>query len=334
MTKSTAVISEFLHFCIGTLALNLTRDTLGGILVKNVLWIGAAMVVLAGCGASRSPLGNPATLPNTAAIPQAKSSALLYVANPGDGNVLEFSYPAGQLVNTLTGISTPAGECTSKKSKGNWWVVASSSNQVLEYAHGGTTPLSSRSISPAGPSDCSIDPKTGNLAVTILTSQDVEIFDHAKGTGKLYTDDLQDTYNAGYDGNGNLFVDGYTSASQIAFLELPRGGKSFETITLNQSFSFPGAIRWDGTYLAILDPGAGTIYQFTIDGKKGAKAGSTPLDGVGNPDGFWIQKNIVAVADLGRQDVAIWNYPAGGSPIQTITTGIDLPADVTISVGK
>jgi hypothetical protein len=40
------------------------------------------------------------------------------------------------------------------------------------------------------------------------------------------------------------------------------------------------------------------------------------------------------VADLGRQDVAIWNYPAGGSPIETITTDINLPADVTISVGK
>jgi hypothetical protein len=272
--------------------------------VKNTLWIGAVTVMLAGCGGSQSPIGNPATLPKTAAIAQAKNSDLLYVANPGGGDVLAFSYPGGQLVNTLTGISTPAGECTSKKSKGNRWVVASGSNQVLEYAHGGTTPLSSLST-PAGPSDCSIDPKTGNLAVTILTSQDVEIFDHAKGTGKIYTDGLQDTYNGGYDGSGNLFVDGYNSASQIEFLELPKGGKSFETIALNQSFTFPGTIRWDGTYLAILDPGAGTICQFTITGKKGTKAGSTPLDGVGNPAGFWLHKNIVAVADLGRQDVAI-----------------------------
>lgn len=302
--------------------------------MKNALWIGAATVMLASCGGLQAPLGNPDAVPKTTAIAQAKNSALLYVANPGNADVLEFSYPGGQLVNTLTGISTPAGECTSKKSKGNWWVVASGSSQVLEYAHGGTTPLSSLSISPAGPSDCSIDPKTGNLAVTILASQDVEIFDHAKGTGKLYTDGLQDTYNGGYDGSGNLFVDGYNSASQIEFLELPKGGKSFETITLNQSFSFPGSIRWDGTYLAILDPGAGTIYQFTISGKKGTKAGSTTLDGVGNPTGFWIQKNIVAVADLGRQDVAIWNYPAGGSPILTITTDINLPDDVTISVGK
>jgi hypothetical protein len=302
--------------------------------VKNVLWIGAATAMLAGCGASQVPIGNLGATPNTAAVAQAKNSDLLYVANPGGGDVLAFSYPGGQLVNTLSGISAPSGECTSKKSKGNFWVVASGSNQALEYAHGGTTPVSSLSIFPAGPSACAIDPKTGNLAVTILTSQDVEIFDHAKGNGKLYTDGLQDTYNDGYDGSGNLFVDGYNSGSQIEFLELPKGGKSFETITLNQSFSFPGTIRWDGTYLAILDPGAGTIYQFTISGRKGTRAGSTPLDGVGNPAGFWIQKNIVAVADLGRQDVAIWNYPAGGSPIETITTDINLPADVTISVGK
>ena len=305
-----------------------------------------AAAMLAGCGVLRQaqddmqpPIGAVGARPQTSAIathtdrgkswmlPQAKNIDLLYVADPGSEEVVAFSYPGGDVVGALTGITAPAGECTSKRSNGDWWVVAY--NEVLEYAHGGMSPIATLSVS--GPADCAVDPKTGNLAVTVLTSGNVVIFDQAKGSGKTYPDGLQDSYNDGYDAKGDLFVDGFNSASEVRLVELPKGGSSFEPITLDQSLGLPGSVQWNQKYLAILNPGAGAIYQFAIGGKKGKRVGTTPLNSVGDPAAFWIANGEVAVADIGKEDVGIWDYPAGGSPITVITSYMDFPSGVTVS---
>jgi|GEM_PF-4679361 len=60
-------------------------------------------------------------------------------------------------------------------------------------------------------------------------------------------------------------------------------------------------MQWDGKYLAIGNntEGAGTIYQFAINGEKGTKVGSTPLNGSGGAIQFWIeQANVYRTGTL------------------------------------
>ena len=73
--------------------------------------------------------------------PEAKKSDLTYISNFYSSDILAFTYPGGKYVGTISGVTDAQGECTSKTSDGNWWVVASGADEVLEYAHGGTTPL-------------------------------------------------------------------------------------------------------------------------------------------------------------------------------------------------
>jgi hypothetical protein len=58
-------------------------------------------------------------------------------------------------------------------------------------------------------------------------------------------------------------------------------------------------MQWDGKYLAIGNntEGAGTIYQFAINGEKGTKVGSTPLNGSGGAIQFWIEQANVIVPE-------------------------------------
>ena len=53
------------------------------------------------------------------------------------------------------------------------------------------------------------------------------------------------------------------------FAELPKGGKSLQNITLNQTIGGPGGVQWDGKYAAIADQEAPGIYQFTVTGSVG-----------------------------------------------------------------
>jgi hypothetical protein len=113
-----------------------------------------AIALLAGCGGSQPPIGAPGTMPQSHAIathadrgtswmlPEAKSDDLLYVAQAGDREgVWVFSFPQGKLLGKLIGISDAFGLCSD--GSGNVFVTEADAGEgeVLEYAHGGTSPL-------------------------------------------------------------------------------------------------------------------------------------------------------------------------------------------------
>ncbi len=120
--------------------------------------------------------------------PGAAKKDLLYVSNFNTETVLVYSYPDGNKMGTLTGFAQPDGLCSDKK--GDVWIVNNEDSQsgldIVEYTHGGKKPI-------AKLSDgyiligCSIDPTTGNLAVTNTETisfgpGSIAIFAHAKGT--------------------------------------------------------------------------------------------------------------------------------------------------------
>ena len=100
------------------------------------------------------------------------------------GAVLVLSFPKGDLVGTLTGFSVPSGECVDES--GDVFVADGGADTIREYAHGGTTPIATLN-DPGEPYGCSVDPTTGNLAVT-NGSDSVAIYPSAQGTPTLYSD--------------------------------------------------------------------------------------------------------------------------------------------------
>jgi hypothetical protein len=263
--------------------------------------------------------------------PEAKKSDLAYISNFYGSNVLAFTYPGGTYVGVISGVTAAQGECTSKRSNGNWWVVASGADEVLEYAHGGTTPLKTLNEDVGEPGGCTVDPTTGNLAVTLLGTSDLVVFAGGSGSGTTLSDSLYSTYFASYDDKGDLFVDGITPSDTVGVVELRKGGSTFVSITTSPSLKFPGNLQWHGNYLAVgVNSG---IYHFAIHGTKGREIGFTQLSGFDVAQ-FWIQAGYVVAADPGSENAEIWKYPAGGPVFKSLSGPFDIPSGATVSVAK
>lgn len=300
------------------------------------VWVAAAL--LAGCaGGSQlglSPIQQtappPLALGRSWMATEAKNADLVYVGGYyGSPAVSAFTYPGLKYVYSISGVT--GALCAAKA--GNWWVVASGADKVLEYAHGGTTPLKTLSIA-GEPAGCAVDPTTGDLAVTLLGTGDVVVFTGGSGFGSTIADDLSSSYFDGYDNQGDLFVDGITPSDTYGVVELPKGSSTFESIKLSHTLEFPGGIQWYDRYLAVGDQEAGVIYHFAIHGTNAKEIGTTELGGSSDVVQFDIQKPYVIGADAGNADVALWKYPAGGSPEKVINGQSDLPIGVVVSVGK
>ncbi len=280
----------------------------------------------------------------------ANTKDLLYVSNIDSNTVNVYSYPKAKQVGTLTAdLSSPDGICVDNKN--DIWVVnngpvGSIPYSVVEYKHGGKTPIATLSgiVLAIG---CSVDPTTGDLAVTNYGTGSsgggsVSIFAHAKGTPKVYTDSEIAHFNfCGYDPKGNLYADGTDAGQNVFhFAELPKGKKTFKNITLTGgSIYYPGMVQWDGTYVAVGDQHAGgasyasAIYQTT--GAGGKIVHETPLDSGGLEDiiGFWIQgSTVIGPNVLPRPgDVGFYKYPAGGKPTKILTKGFSAPQGSAVS---
>ncbi len=330
---------------------------------QRALGVAAAVAILAGCSnggsqvapsgamqqnAVRSGLGtkstgNPFTLiTKTGGVivhpdrspsrmdPEATTKTLLYISDAGTNDVYVYTYPQGKLTGTLTGFNSPFGECVDKT--GNVWITNAGSSQIIEYAHGGTTPIATLEDPGQAPAGCSANVKNGDLAVTNLNptsgggAGSVSVYKNAQANPTTYSDaSLYRPYFLGYDNKGNLFVDGTNASAVFAYAELPRGKKKFTNITLNVSISSPGGVQWDGNYIAVGDEG-GAIYQTS----GGTVVGTTTLTGASFVLQFFIEKSKVVVPDVGNKNAGIYKYPTGGSPTTTIS-GLSAPVGSAVS---
>jgi hypothetical protein len=280
-----------------------------------------------------------------------KKNLLLYISDEVTDDVYVYAYRAGnrvgKLVGTLSGFNGPSGECVDKA--GDVFVTNTQGQNVTEYAHGGTVPIGSLSDLPGEyPFACSVDPTTGNLAVTNLFSASgsgsIAIFAKAQGTPKIYSGPaFHGMYYAAYDRAGNLFFDATPSGSgYFQFGELPKGSSSLKTVTLNQSIGFPGGVAWDGKYIAVGDQNAAAIYQFTVSGGTGTEVGTTPLTGGSGilqfatpkmgPGTKHPQASGVIGPSCTANATGFWAYPAGGTATQTLP-GSGCPSAAVVSSG-
>jgi hypothetical protein len=306
--------------------------------------------LLAGCSTTTTqvalPLthaaGNPLALDNQTRshgwmLPAAKSMDLLYVSN--DDELLVFSYPKGKLVGEITVASGDfVGLCSD--SAGNVFVTSEGSRSqsyILEYAHGGTEPISTLD-DPGLPWGCAVDPTTGNVAVTNVFADDppdyhgdVVVFPDRQGPPVQYSDPNIPFFQfCSYDAGGNLVVDGYGSSSG-GIAELPAHGQSLNDIALDQSIG-PSSIQWVDAYQAFVVAGftggpraPNYIYQVQISGSTGTVSGPTILqtkhDRSSRDVQFWTGDGRIVGPGLVHGNPRLldfWRYPKGGRPTEII----------------
>jgi hypothetical protein len=215
------------------------------------------------------------------------------------------------------------------------WNAGRTSDLITEYEVPSNKVLKTLSLDYTYTSSCAMN-TSGNLAVGILlgnSSDDcggqVVIFKHARGSGTVYKTPLCKEYFDGYDPSGNLFADGLDSNYNFALVELPKGSSTFQTIATSNTVDFPGSVQWDGTYLAVTDQSTSQIYQYTVSGTTATLKGTVSFSGVGDCAQTWITKNVVYCADADNEDGEVFQYPAGGSAIAVLGSGIPTPLGVT-----
>lgn len=263
---------------------------------------------------------------------------LLYVTDGGDDEVLMYAYPTLKPLGVISDTRDTQGVCADPH--GNVWVIASVSTRITRYPHGGTKPKVS--LSDAGaqyPLSCSVDPTTGNLAMTNLGGPsgggNVYVWAGAKGSASTISDSAMSyVYFCGYDASGNLWVDGLDSKYNFVFAELPAGSQNLQTIALS-GIVFPGGVEWDGTDIAVGDQSyqsqeTSAIYQVVVTGSTATIAGTTPLDGSCDVEQFAVFKGQVFAPDVCAGDGNLYLYPAGGAPQATVS-GLQYPVAATIS---
>lgn len=290
----------------------------------------AAAAFLTACAGP--PTAAPSALPqNHGSWMQlaAKSGDLLYVTRPPSRSVDVYTYPAGNQVGTLTGFTNPYGICSD--GAGNVWIAddtagSFSPGAMVEYAHGGTTPVAQLSDSDP-PLNCSVDRTTGNLAVASnYFSQRVAIYAGAQGSPEYYYATGATPFDCSYDGVGNLFAAAKTGIYASKLFKLRKGASALSQYKLVPFGYADFGIAWDGKRLA--------IPQSPYDLSRYAlhkRIGRTVLDGPGVGTGFWIVGSTLIVAS--GTEVAFYPYPKGGLDSKLITSAY-YAFGVTVSVGS
>lgn len=272
---------------------------------------------------------------------------LIYAADNSSGTIDIYNYrvQTGKLYGQITGLVSPYGECTD--GAGDVYVVDTTTAKIYEYAHGGIAPIATATDDYGVPLGCSVDPTTGNVAVSNFSGPGssgiggVDIFTGGLGGSQTnyMNESLYHVYPGAYDPHGNLFVQATEYSGPTAFAELPAGTKAFTLLT-GLTIDFPGSVEWDGYYLAVVDQdyqyGYTTeIYRVTVSGSNVTVVRSTNLIDNCYPDYDWMvsvqpyisgtnkRLNAVVAGNLSCPTrYGFWNYTNGGLPKRVIPASI------------
>jgi hypothetical protein len=294
--------------------------------------------ILSACGMSQTEGTLSNTLPSAAhALNRSSSSSgdLIYAISGGSLDV--YTFPGGSFV-TLAPMKPLIAICSDEQ--GNVFVTGAvgSVGEIREFAHGSTTV--EQYLQFAGyPGSCSVDPTTGNLAVTNNTSGDsgdVGIYQGAQGYATYYTASNLSHYNAcAYDDQGNLFIDGENSSGEVLDV-LPAGSGGFTAITLSKPLKGTyGNLEWIGSYLALgiahTPPVSVTIYHIKVSGSQGTVIGETKAKAK-RAQHWWVQGDyLLAPINHSNSEIGFWRYPNGGKPKYVVDAGVTL-IGLTVSV--
>src|SRR5580692_10522253 len=163
----------------------------------------AFLAALTACNGAAGPSGAPSAPPGGSSWvhSDAKKQRLMYVSDPGTGDVYIYQVSNDALVGTLTGFGNQlSGMCVAD------------GQAILEFAHGGTQVIGEFSPGGGVTGSCSVDPSTGNVAMGVIYYGSAPGFVYICPAGKGCTQ-----YNphilsyvdfVSYNKNGLLYADG------------------------------------------------------------------------------------------------------------------------------
>jgi hypothetical protein len=357
-------------------------------MTRQTLVMSAVLAMLAGCGGGSQqqtapPVTNasaavkamvpvPTAIAPTSVHPDRSKSwispdvagapRLLFIADYGTDAVDIFTMPGLSLKGTITGFTSPEGECSD--GNGNIWIANAGASELLLYSRTGTL-LRTLSVPDEFPASCAYNKSTGDLAVGDIESStggpgNVEIFKNATGTGTPYTNSSIYLYFfVGWDNNGNLFFDGTNEGKTASYLaELPSGSSSTTLLTISGGTLYlSGFIQWYnvGNYLALGDQECGgaaaaCIYWVTVSGSTATITATTTLSNYEGGAVCDLAQGVIAAngeryvagADYESCDYTPitanrWPYEAGGTPTNynnTATFSFPIGAAVSTKVSS
>jgi hypothetical protein len=267
---------------------------------------------------------------------KSKSKNYEYIFGVYDSYAAIFDYPKStSMIGQINGLGGQG--CTNVLygyGKKIFWNAPRTNDQVVEYRVPKKL-LRSLSLNYTFTSSCAMN-TSGDLAVGILLGNtygpggQVVIFKNATAPGKVYNTPLAKEYFDGYDPSGNLFADGFGPSSyNVMLVELPKGSSKFVTIKMSNSPEFPGSVQWDGTYLTVFDQLTSETYQYTVSGTTATLKHTVQLAGASDCAQTWLVPGLLYCGDAGNNDGEVFKYPAGGSPIAVLGSGLPEPLGVT-----
>ena len=298
------------------------------------------LLLLAGCDNRQDgvPLAASGSHAEHSWISAKSSNAdLLYISNI-NGTVTVYDFNTGALVGKLAGFQRPKGECVD--GNGDVFITDRVAENIVEYAHGGTSPLAV--IHDDGFQDyaCSVDPTTGDLAVANSYQKngdagEIAVFTPGSSAPRTYRiPRVPNPLACAYDASGNLLVASdyrHNGGHFIALAYLQKGGSAFTRISVWLDGRHVGGVynvQWDGEFWALSF--RHNILRFNFGQSSGTQDSTVYLrKNDEHTARFWIADGRIVIAQ--PASVLYWNYPAGGYSIAKITDGLDTPYGVAIS---
>ncbi len=250
---------------------------------------------------------------------------LLYITTLGNVAYV-LSYPEGSVLGSIKFKTNLSNLCVDAASNVYFVFSNQTESTIVEYAHGGSQPIQTFLDSRGSANSCSVDPTSGNLAVTNFDdgkggSGSVVVYQNVSEQPQVYTNShVPKVVSGAYDDGGNLLVDG-----NINFAILAKNSSELSDVTFQHLPKDPGTIVWDGSYFAVGNQFVSkrhwrtTISRLQIQGSIGTVASKVKL--LGKKIKFGTVYNGVALAAMGtkQKQLGFWNYPAGGNTTKVVT---------------
>ncbi len=271
--------------------------------------------------------------------PDAVTAAII-VSDSGTNDVYAYS-TKGKLVATLTGFSEPQGMGGTKA--GSFYVANTGDSNILEYSDAFklTATLKDPNQYPVG---ASYDEATGVVGVTnIISTSDgagsVSFYAKGKTTpcATISNSNWGRVYFGAFNSRGDFFIDGEDPDGNVIVGKITGecSAKSITTLSVGNSIFFPGGIQITKQDKIVIDDQEGAaVYTYNppVKGSLGQPVATTPLSGVSDPVTFALTNNVMDLwtADAGLEASQEFAYPAGGSPVASIT-GLVEPIGVVVT---
>lgn len=257
--------------------------------------------------------------------PNAKSHRLLYVSDSNNSIVQVYNYPEGTQkppAGTLTGLNHPHGMCIDHSH--NIYITNQEGFSVFKYAAGATQPSATYSLGTELPGGCSVDPTTGNLAVSSGIGSHRQYGAVTICTGPAHCRTFQHPASLvnpafiSYTDSGDLYVNGFT-AIDFGMAYLAKGSRAWQVVNYSGPKGAPGGVQWVGTHLvmSLETEYPALLHLCSVSGPNVDCSGkAVELDKITQMEQFFVLQNnrAVVAADVYNDAVDTWAYPAGGNP--------------------